>query len=392
MTEKLTITPVETAKERTEFIHFQWEVYKDDPYWVPPLLSEREEFLNPVHGHPFHRHATVRYFMARRNGRPVGRIAALINENHNLHWNERVGFFGLYEVLDDREASDALLEAAEAFVRQQGMSAIRGPMNFSTNEECGLLVDGWNGPPLAMMTYNPRYYVDLIEEAGYVKAMDLLAYLTDLTQYKLDGTGINPKLRHVAEKVRERTNATVRPFNFKNFDAEAERFKQIYNAAWAKNWGFVPLTEAELDAEIRSLKPIIDPATIFFAEKEGQTIGAMLPLPDLNQALIRAYPRPGVPEWWTMAKMLYWWKVRGVVTTIRAFAGGFIEEYRGLGLDALLAMACLEAVIRRGYRLMETSWILENNIPMRQMAEILDGKVYRTYRIYEKALKIKENL
>ncbi|MDY0020524.1 MAG: N-acetyltransferase, partial [Anaerolineae bacterium] len=241
MTEKLTITPVETAKERTEFNTFQWEVYKDDPYWVPPLLSEREAFFDPIHGHPFHRHATVRYFMARRDGRPVGRIAAIINENHNLHWNEKVGFFGLYEVLDDREASDALLEAAEAFVRQQGMTAIRGPMNFSVNEECGLLVDGWNGPPVMMLTYNPRYYVDLIEGAGYTKAMDLLAYLSDLTQYHLDGTGINPKILRVAEKVRERYNLKVRPVDMKHFDEEAERIKLIYNSAWSKNWGAIPL-------------------------------------------------------------------------------------------------------------------------------------------------------
>jgi len=380
---KLRITPVETAKERSEFIHFQWDVYKDDPFWVPPLLSEREAFLQD---HPFHKHAKVRYFIARRDGKPVGRIAAIINDNHNKHWDEQVGFFGLYEVLDDPEASAALLEAAETFVRDEGMQAIRGPMNFSTNEECGLLVDGWNGPPVVMMTYNPRYYVDLIEKAGYHKSMDLLAYLTDLTRYHPDGTGLNPKLLRVAQRVRDRTHVTIRPFNPNDFDNEAKRFKQVYNAAWAKNWGFVPLTEAELDEEIKSLKPIIDTKTVFFAEKDGEPVGAMLPLPDLNQPLLRAYPRPGEPEWWTMAKMLYWWKVRKSVTTIRAFAGGIIEEYRGQGIDALMAMEALRAWIQQGYKKMETSWVLESNLPMRQMADIMDGEVYRTYRIYEKSL------
>ncbi len=386
MTEKLTITPVETAKERTEFNTFQWEVYKDDPYWVPPLLSEREAFFDPVHGHPFHRHATVRYFMARRDGRPVGRIAAIINENHNLHWNEKVGFFGLYEVLDDREASDALLEAAEAFVRQQGMTAIRGPMNFSVNEECGLLVDGWNGPPVMMLTYNPRYYVDLIEGAGYTKAMDLLAYLSDLTQYHLDGTGINPKILRVAEKVRERYNLKVRPIEMKHFDEEAERIKLIYNSAWSKNWGAIPLTDAEMRHLAAELKQGIDPKTVFIAEKDGDPIAFMLPLPDMNQPLLRAYPRPGVPEWWTMAKMLYWWKVRKSITTIRGAVGGVIEEYRGRGVDAVLFLETLMACLRQGYKSLEISWVLENNIPMRQTATIFGGEVYRTYRVYEKTL------
>ncbi len=383
MSGKLVITTAETAKERREFIEFQWEVYKHDPYWVPPLLSEREEFLDPQR-HPFHKHAKVRYFIARRDGKIVGTIAGIINYNHNKHWNDKVGFFGLFEVLQDPEAASALLEAAETFVREEGMEAIRGPMNFSTNEECGLLVNGWDGPPKILMTYNPRYYVDYIERNGYRKAMDLLAYKTDLRALK--NGGVNPKVWRVMEKVKQRMEITVRPMNMRDFDAEAARFKEIYNAAWAKNWGFVPLTDEELNHEIKALKPIIDPNVIFFAEKHGKPVGAMLPLPDLNQALIRAYPRPGVPEWWTMAKFLYWWKVRKVVTTIRAYAGGVIEEYRGRGVDAVLFGETLLAAMRQGYAEGEISWVLESNTPMRQTAKNFGGKLYRTYRIYEKSL------
>lgn len=383
---KLVIQTVETAAERKAYIHFMWEVYKGDPYWVPPLISERIGFLDPEKN-PFHQHAKVRYFTAHRDGKLVGTIAGIINHNHNSYWNDKVGFFGLFEVLKDEEAAHALLAAAEDFVRCEGMDTLRGPMNFSTNEECGLLVDGWNGTPVAMLTYNPRYYADFIESAGYVKAQDLYAYLADVTNIQPDGTGLNPKVLRVAEKARNRIEGfTLRPINMRDFDNDARLFKNLYNAAWSKNWGFVPLTDAELVHEIGALKPILDKHTVLFAAKDGQSIGASLPLPDVNQALHRAYPRPGVPDWWSLAKMMYWWKVRKCVTTLRAFAGGFIEEYRGRGLDAILALEDLKIALRRGYTHIEFSWVLETNIPMRQTAANLHGQLYRTYRIYDKQL------
>ncbi len=385
MSGKLIITPAETAAERKAFILFQWKVYRDDPYWVPPLISDREHFLDPD-GHPFHQHADVRYFIARRDGQIVGTIAALINHRHNEYWDEEMGFFGFFEVLPDQEAATALLATAEDYVRSQGMTAIRGPMNFSTNEECGLLIDGWNGPPVILLTYNPRYYVDLIEDAGYTKAQDMYAYLIDTDYYQADGTGLNPKLLRVVNRIQDRLDIDIRGVDMRNFQEEARTFKQLYNAAWAKNWGFVPLTDAELDAEIGALKPIVDPRTIFFAEKGGQTVAAGLPLPDINQALLRAYPRPGVPEWWTLAKMMYWWKVRKCVTTLRAFAGGVIEEYRGRGIDAVMILKTMLVAKQVGYTHVESSWVLESNRPMRQTAENLRGRHYRTYRVYEKAV------
>jgi len=383
---RLVIRPAETAAERKAYIHFMWEVYKGDPYWVPPLISERIEFLDPEK-HPFHQHAKVRYFTAQRDGKIVGTIAGIINYNHNAYWGDKVGFFGLFEVLKDEEAAHALLAAAEDFVRSEGMDTLRGPMNFSTNEECGLLIDGWNGTPVAMLTYNPPYYADFIESAGFVKAHDLYAYLTDLSHVKPDGTGFNPKVLRVAEKVRNRLDGiTLRPINMRDFNNEARLFKEVYNQAWSKNWGFVPLTEAELAHEIKALKPIIDPPTVVFVEKDGKAIGASLPLPDVNQALHRAYPRPGVPDWWSLAKMMYWWKVRKCVTTLRAFAGGFLEEYRGSGLIAILALEDLRVAVQRGYTQAEFSWVLESNIPMRQTAANFMGKQYRTYRLYDKAV------
>jgi len=381
----LEITVAETPKERREYLTFQWEVYRGDPYWVPPLLSEREAFLDRA-VHPFHKHAEVRYFIARRDGKPVGTITGIINHAHNAFWEDKVGFFGLFECFNDPEAAHALLTAAEDFVRSHGMTAIRGPFNFSTNEECGLLVDGWNGTPVVMMTYNPRYYVDLIEGAGYTKAMDLIAYTTDLTRYGLDDSGINPKLLRVAEKVRDRLDVTVRNVNWKDLEHEIPKILTVYNKAWSRNWGFVPLTEEEIEHLIKALLPMADKRTTFIAEKGDEPIGFMLPIPDLNQALHKAYARPGKPEWITMAQFLYWWKVRKVVTGIRAMVGGVIHEYHGRGVDAVLFLETLRAGIRAGYKSMEISWVLETNLPMRQTAAIFDGQPYRTYRIYEKAL------
>ena len=384
MSDRLTVVPAETAAERKQFVRFQWEVYKGDPYWVPPLLSERDMFVDPER-HPFHQHAKVRLFTARRDGEIVGTIAAIANHNHNEYWGDQVGFFGLFEVLQDQEAAHELLRTAEAALRDEGLDTIRGPVNFSTNEECGLLVDGWDGPPVVLMTYNPRYYVDFIESAGYATAQNLFAFLSDVRHVKPDGTGLNPKLLRVAEHVRERSDVTIRPIDMGNFKRDAGFFKEVYNQAWSKNWGFVPLTDAELEHEITSLKPIIDPNTIFFVFKGDRPVAAGLPIPDLNQALHGAYPRPGVPEWWTMAKMLYNWKVRKMVTTIRAFAGGVVEEFRPQGLHALIIVETMKRCVPK-YKDIEFSWVLESNIPMRQTAANMDARLYRTYRIYERKI------
>ena len=379
----LKVQPAVTPEERMDFIRFQWRVYENDPYWVPPLVSERVEFLDPER-HPFYEHADVALFTARRNGEVVGTIAALVNHRHNEYWGEKVGFFGLFEVIEDREVAEALLETACDWVRERGMTAIRGPANFSTNEEVGLLVDGWDGPPVIMMTYNPRYYVDFIEGAGFVKAMDLVAYLVDLEPFHRNG--LPERLLRVTEKVKERRGIRARPIDMRHFDEEVQRVKKIYNSAWSKNWGFVPLTDREIEHIAVQLRQILDPDLCCFIEKDGEPIGFALILPDLNKPLLKAYPRPDVPEWWTMLKLVWYWKVRRIVDTARAYAGGVIEPYRGVGADAVMAAEVGKALLRKGYRFLEISWILENNLMMRRMAEAYNGRVYRTYRVYEKPL------
>ena len=381
---ELKIEQVQTDDEKMEFIRFPWEVYRGDPYWVPPLISERVEFLDRKR-HPFHWHSDVEYFVARRGDKVVGTIAAIHNKRHVDFHGEKVGFFGLFEVLDDREAAEALLQRAGNWLADRGMTALRGPASYSQNEEAGLLVDGWNGPPVVSMTYNPPYYVDLIEGAGFEKAMDLLAYYLDLRPLGRNGENIPPKLRRVAKKIEERGGFTVRKGRMNRFDEEVALFKTIYNAAWSKNWGFVPLTEAEIDHLAKGLKQILDPNLLWMAVKDDKPMGAMVPLPDVNEALILAYPRPGVPEWWTLAKLMWHWKIRRRVRTMRGFAGGVIEEYRGRGVDAVLMLKLTEEAVRR-YDQCEISWILESNFKMRQVCDMYGATVYRTYRLYQKDL------
>jgi hypothetical protein len=381
---QLTIHTVNTPKEKLAFIHFQWDVYRDDPYWVPPIISERVHFLDQT-SHPFYEHADVALFMARRDEKPVGTIAAIINHRHNEVHQEKVGFFGYFEVLQDQEAAEALLETACNWVRDQGMTAIRGPETFSLNEEAGLLVDGWNGTPVIMMTYNPRYYVDFIEGAGFYKAKDLLAYMIDIYQFGPRGKYLPPKLLRVVEKLKKRGRFIVRPASLRDFDQEVLRVKKIYNAAWEKNWGFIQLTDAEIDHWAADLKKIVDPKLIWMAEKKGEIIGMLLTLPDVNQALHKAYPHPDVPEWWTMIKLFWYWKIRRCVTTVRGLIGGVLEEHRGTGAMAAMIVETARMALPR-YRQCELSWILEDNKMTRRECEMLGGRVYRTYRIYEKKL------
>lgn len=373
----LTIQECRTPSERWAFVTFPWRVYRGDPYWVPPLISERMAFFDPQRN-PFYQHAEVALFMARRDGEPVGTIAALINHQHNDFHNERVGFFGAFEVLPDREAAHALLATARDWARERGMTALRGPATFSTNEECGLLIEGFNDPPRILMTYNPPYYRDFIEGFGFQKAMDLYAY--ELTVEAFDWP---EKLVRVVEKLKSRAKFRVRPGDIRRFREELDRIKKVYNSAWERNWGFVPLTDAEIEHMAAQLIRFVDPDLVFIAEVNDEPIGFSLTLPDLNQALHKAYPRPGVPEWWTLIKLLYYWKIRRVVDTIRVLAMGVVEEWRSLGVSALFYYETAKAALPKGYRRAEMSWILENNVMMNRDIQALGGRIYKIYRIYE---------
>jgi GNAT superfamily N-acetyltransferase len=379
---ELTISAVEDKSDLMAFITFPWKVYEDSPYWVPPLISERISFLDPDHN-PFFEHAKATYFLARRAGEVVGTIAAFTNKLYNEFQGNNVGFFGFFEVLDDREAAETLLQSAVDWAREAGHDSIIGPAQFSTNDEVGLLIDGFNDTPRVLMTYNPPYYQNFIQQAGFQKAMDLWAYSLDIEHFR---ENMPEKLIRVTEKVRERKNFVVRKLRMSEFDREVERIKPIYNKSWERNWGFVPMTDAEFDKLAKDLKPLLDPNVVILVEQDGETIGFGLSLPDLCQPLHLAYPRPGENETITTIKLAWHWKVRRRVNWLRVFALGVLPEHRGTGVDALMYIETAKAAIKRGYKWAEMSWILENNEMMNRSIQMLGGKVYKTYRMFEKKI------
>jgi GNAT superfamily N-acetyltransferase len=376
------IEQVETDADRKAFLSFPWTVYKDDPYWVPPIFSERMEFTDPSHN-PFFEHAEVAFYMAMRGEQIVGTIAVFTNHNHNSYQNENIAFFGFFEVLEDFEAAQKLFETAEAWAKQRGHTALRGPAQYSTNDECGLLVDGFNDRPRILMTYNPPYYVDFIEKLGYGYARDLWAYKLSVEKF-MEKTG--ERLDKLTTRILERKNITIRNIDLKNYDEEVEKFKVLYNNAWSKNWGFVPFTEPEIDKLAEELHDILDPDVVFLAEKDDKTVGFSLALLDLNEPLQLAYPKPNTPTWWVLLKLLWHWKIRKKISWIRIYALGVFPEYRALGIDALFYYKTALAAAKKGVRMGEMSWVLDNNDLMNKPIIAMGGKVYKTYRFYEKPL------
>ena len=354
------------------FLRLPWRIYRDDPYWVPPLLVEQRKLLDRAR-HPFHQHADVEYFLARRGDDVVGRIAAIVNHRHVEFHDEPVGFFGFFECIDDPAAANALLVAAEDFVAARGMRAIRGPMNFSTNEECGLLVDGFETSPMIMMTHNPPWYERLIEGAGLRRARDMYAYL--LAEIREPD-----RLMRGVARLAERSPAVVRPIRMKEMRAEIERIREVYNSAWERNWGFVPMTEAEFDEMAKQMKQIVDPELCLIAEVDGEPVGFALALPDFNQAIRHTDGRL-LP--FGLFKLL-WYARR--IDQVRVITLGVKPEYRRHGLDAMMMLRAYRRALELGYRRSEASWILEDNVPMRRIMERLGWQVYKTYRVYEKPI------
>jgi GNAT superfamily N-acetyltransferase len=314
----------------------------------------------------------------------VGTISAHINHLHNEVHEDRVGFFGFFELIEDDAVARALLDTAANWLRERGMEAIRGPENPSQNEEVGLLVDGFDRPPVIMMTYNPRYYQGAIERAGFDKAQDLYAWHLRTSIFDYDVQRLPRKFVRVAEQARERENLVVRKFEKKHFDREVEIAKAVYNEAWEKNWGFVPFTDHEIEHLAQELKPFLEPDLVYIAEVDGKPAGISLGLPDVYQAVLKAKPQPN--NWsfpFTVLKLL--WHQRKI-DTFRLMIMGVVPEHRTLGIDALFYVETARAAFARGYEYCEMSWILESNDMMNRIIERLGGKIYKTYRLYEKPL------
>jgi hypothetical protein len=374
----IAIEPVTTKKGATDFIKFGFKLYKDDPCWVPPFIEERLGYFDTAKN-PLWQHARYQLYVARRNGEIVGTIGGVVNDNHNKVHNELAGGWGFFESIDDEEVACALIQAAEDWCRLQGMTCIRGPLNFSTNDEVGLLIDGFDTPPMVMMTHNPPYYPRLVEGCGYVKAMDLYAWIWDIEK----GLAEAPeKLYRVASKAMEKQGLRVRSIDWNRFDHEVELIKAAYNSAWQKNWGFVPMTDAEIDHLAKTLRPMADPNLILIAETaDGKPAGVSIALPDLHQALKAS----GGGRMYPFGILRFLWHRRHI-NQVRLLIMGMMEEYRGRGADAIFYLESAKQALRGGYKRLEGSWILESNVMMNQIIERLGGVRYKTYRIYEKAL------
>jgi len=371
-----------TPQQRDEFIFFQWVPYRGNPYWVPPLISERREFLDKTR-HPFHKHSEVALFLAKRGGQTVGTIAAILNHRHNETHNENIGFFGLFECIEDYAVAETLLATARDWVKAKGKSAIRGPANFSVNEEFALLIEGLDMPPCVLMTYNPPYYKDFIERFGFVKAMDLFQMFIDVGKLKDVEQAMDPRLVRITKKLRERSKITIRRANLSRFDQEVEVIKKLYIQAWEKNWGNIPMTDEEIDHLGKGLRQFVDPDLVLIAEANGEPVGLALCLPDMNVPLRKAYPRPGVPEWWTLLKMLYHWKVRREIDTLRVVLLGVLEKYRKQGIEAMLYMDIARYALPKGIHKAECGWVLETNDLMWRGIENIGGHILKKYRVYE---------
>lgn len=378
----LTIERVENKKQLREFIKVPWMVYKDDPKWVPWLYFERLEFFDKNKNH-FFTHAEADYFIARRDGKPVGTIAAILNYRHNEFQEENVAHFGVFELLNDAEAAAALLQTACTWAKERGVDKILGPANLSSNDEWGMLLEGYDDPPVVLMPYNPPYYHDFMAANGFVKAMDLLSWDVPLEPLN-KGNAMPEKVVRVVNALREKANLKLRPLNMNDLDNEIERLKKVYNSAWEKNWGFVPLTDDELDHLVNSLKPVIDPDIVLIAEKDGEPIGFTLSAPDVNVPLGKIRPGPSLLSSYIGGVRMILNKRK--TKRFRVVALGVLEAYRSGGIGALFYLEVVRRGFDKGYTNIDGSWVLETNDPMNKAIAMMGGKVYKKHRIYEKTL------
>ncbi|MFO7323518.1 MAG: GNAT family N-acetyltransferase [Chloroflexota bacterium] len=381
MVAPVSVRKIESKRDFKAFFEFPWTVYKNDPNWVPTLLSMRRSLLDKNKNAAWD-YMEGEYFAAWRGDQIVGTITAFINHRHNEFHHENIGWFGTFEVFDDEEAASALLDTALQWVGERGYEAMRGPASFTTHEEIGLLVSNFSRPVL-LMPYNPPYYQRLIENAGFEKVMDLNSFY--LNREGALNSGLFTRLEKLTNGIMKRSNITVRQADPKNLKADFAMFKDLYNAAWEKNWGFVPMTERELEATVQSLGQFFDPKLAHFAFVDGNPAGFVLPIPDFNQVLHRAYPRPGVPEWWTLLKALYYWKINPIIDWVRTPLFGVKEEYRNKGVDAVLLYYGLKAILAGRYRHSDSGWILEVNDKVIRVLKSMGTECYKTHRLYQKA-------
>jgi GNAT superfamily N-acetyltransferase len=380
MSVPLEIREARDRRSRKAFLNVPFDLYRDDPYWVPPLRQAHAKLFAGKAA--FFDHAEMALLLAERGGRAVGRIAAIHNTAHNAHYDDRVGFFGFFECSpDDPEAAAALLDAAEAWLSQRGLDTIRGPVNPSMNAECGLLIEGFDMMPMVMMPYNPRAYVDFVETAGFGKCKDLYAYLIHHKDM-LPGSEKHERLVRIVSVLRRRhPEVHLHCLDMKKYQQEILRFLAVFEEARGQNWGYVPLTEEEILETAAEMKMVVDPEVIIFAEVDDEPAGALIAIPNISGPLKsingRLFPF-GFLKFLREIKRL---------DTIRVLGIAALEKHRAKGITALLLMEVILRSIEAGYHTAEASWVLEDNdMSNRTISKALNPTRYKTYRIYEKSV------
>ena len=368
----VTVIPVKSSRERRQFVKFAWELYRDDPNWVPPLRGDLAQLLG-YRRHPFYKNAEVQTFLARRNGKVCGRVAGVLNHLHNQYNSEKRGFFGFFECVDDQRVADALLDAVRRWFAGRGVRAIRGPTNPSMNYECGLLVQGFDSPPTFMMTYNPPYYADLIEGCGFRKAHDLLAYEGHTDQLP----ELEERFGNIKRQAEERAGATYRFLNRKRFTEDVELFLDLYNRSFMTMWGFVPMSEEEVRHLAGSLRHLLVPELVIFAEADGRAVGVILALPDYNPRIKqidgRLFP-------FGFLKLV---SHRERIKRVRVISINVLPEYQRWGLGLVLMAELVPVVLDRGIEEAEFSWVSEDNDLARLGLEKGGAQITKIYRLYD---------
>ena len=369
----ITIREVSFDNGIGEFIDFPHDLYANDTNYVPEVYIGQKDMMNPAK-FPFHKYGKVKYFLAFKDGKAAGRIAAIENPNYNRYHNSNIGFFGFFDCIQDQGVANALFGKAAEYARDNGHISMMGPTNFTTNETAGTLVDGFNEPPKIMMTYNKAYYNELFEKAGFAKEMDLYAYMIYTER-------ASEKSLRIAEALEERLKSrgiSFRNLRLKEIDEEAKRIKNIYNEAWEDNWGFVPFTDEEFEYLKNDLKMILDEKWAYIAEKDGEPIGFGLTIPNINEILIKNKRGRLFP--FGLFRLLF---CKKSIRSVRVIALGVLEEYRRMGIEAIFFAKNIKRARELGIVGGEASWVLENNEPMVKAAENLNGIRYKTYRLYK---------
>jgi GNAT superfamily N-acetyltransferase len=370
----LNVRRVQSRRDLNAFIKLPFRLHRGT-LWVPPLLIERREFLNRDKN-PFFQHAKAEYFLAERDGQVVGRITAQVDERWTQFQGGNDGMFGFFESENEPDVAGALVETAAEWVRARGRDRMLGPMDFTTNDECGVLVEGYDLEPLVLEPWHPPYYRELLEGVGMTKTMDMWMWRLAMGELK-QGDQFHDFIHKSAQESANEHGVVVRQMRKRDLEAEVTRFMDVYNEAWGENWGFVPITQEEVRFQAKNLKPILDENWAMIAERDGEVVGAALSLPDINQVLAKMNGRL-LPFGW-----LRFLTGRAKIDRIRVFALGVKPRYQHMGVAAALYVRHLEVAARVPQKWGEMGWILEVNEPMNRAMEGMGGTVTKRYRLYE---------